>query len=152
MFSFVFRYFSIQIPKHHLVYSFSRSSGPGGQNVNKVNSKVDVRFNIAEANWLPEDTKTRLRELFPQFINKDDEFFIQSQSKVYLESRDQRANENDAIEKLQMMVDKAHEPEKVRQYKEAEEHPEKREYRIKLKRARSEIKSVKKEKFDRFKP
>ncbi len=41
--------------------SYSRSSGPGGQNVNKTNTKVDVRFILEKAEWIPEDVKTNMK-------------------------------------------------------------------------------------------
>ncbi|KAJ3341554.1 Peptidyl-tRNA hydrolase ict1, mitochondrial, partial [Kappamyces sp. JEL0680] len=44
-----------------LTVQYSRSSGPGGQNVNKVNTKVEMRFPIHKVKWLPEDVKTLLR-------------------------------------------------------------------------------------------
>ena len=62
----------IFIPEAFLEELNSRSSGPGGQNVNKVNTKVELRFCVGAAHWLPEDVKIRLRQLRPQNITKDD--------------------------------------------------------------------------------
>ena len=42
---------SVSIPIDRLEFNFSRSSGPGGQNVNKVNTKAELRFNVHEADW-----------------------------------------------------------------------------------------------------
>jgi peptidyl-tRNA hydrolase ICT1 len=69
----------ITIPKDKLTFAFSRSSGPGGQNVNKVNTKVDLRFNIESAGWLTEEVKERLIELYPNRINSENEFIVTSQ-------------------------------------------------------------------------
>merc|ERR1712112_155268 len=52
--------FSGYIPVDQLKLTYMRSSGPGGQNVNKVNSKVDMRFHLESANWLPDWIKARL--------------------------------------------------------------------------------------------
>ena len=68
---FTLRFFSqgtprkFYIPESYLVVNHSRSSGPGGQNVNKLNTKVELRFKIDEACWLPEDARLRLREQRP---------------------------------------------------------------------------------------
>lgn len=43
---------SVQIPREKLQLKFCRSSGPGGQHVNKTNSKAEIRFKINEADWL----------------------------------------------------------------------------------------------------
>jgi peptidyl-tRNA hydrolase ICT1 len=46
--------------KLHITYS--RSSGPGGQNVNMVNTKVDLRFNVASAEWISQDIRDKILE------------------------------------------------------------------------------------------
>lgn len=75
------RAFSIEIPKNQLKISFSKSSGPGGQHVNKTNSKADVRFVVDCAEWISPEARSRLKSMFPHYINKEGEFVIQSQSK-----------------------------------------------------------------------
>lgn len=54
--------FSGYIPIEELDVTYSRSSGPGGQNVNCVDTKVDVRFKVEGAKWIPEVVRTRLLE------------------------------------------------------------------------------------------
>ncbi|GCB81355.1 hypothetical protein scyTo_0023139, partial [Scyliorhinus torazame] len=48
------------IPADRLTVTYCRSSGPGGQNVNKVNTKAEVRFHVATADWLPEDVRSAI--------------------------------------------------------------------------------------------
>lgn len=43
-----------------ITVTYSRSSGPGGQNVNKLDTKVDVRFNVESAEWISEEVRERL--------------------------------------------------------------------------------------------
>ncbi|MEE6528629.1 hypothetical protein FKM82_031203 [Ascaphus truei] len=43
-----------------LSISYSRSSGPGGQHVNKVNTKAEVRFNLSSADWIPENVRQKI--------------------------------------------------------------------------------------------
>lgn len=50
------------IPMDQLEISYSKSTGPGGQNVNKVNTKVDVRFKVSTATWIEDGVKQKLTE------------------------------------------------------------------------------------------
>jgi peptidyl-tRNA hydrolase ICT1 len=68
-----------QIPSNALQFNFSRSSGPGGQNVNKVNTKAEIRFHVMSANWIPQEVRKRLSEYQVGKINNDGELVITSQ-------------------------------------------------------------------------
>lgn len=83
------------IPQGALEISHARSSGPGGQNVNKVNSKVEVRFSVTLANWLPEYTKRNLLIQQKNRINKKGEIIFSSDS-----SRTQTQNLLECKQKL----------------------------------------------------
>lgn len=72
-----------EIPLEKIEKSFSRSSGPGGQNVNKVNTKAEIRFNLHEADWIPLELKQRFQQLFPNRINKEGEVIITSEKTRY---------------------------------------------------------------------
>lgn len=45
---------------NNVTVTYSRSSGPGGQNVNKLDTKVDIRFHVQSADWIPEVVRERL--------------------------------------------------------------------------------------------
>ncbi|KAL2902171.1 Peptidyl-tRNA hydrolase ICT1 mitochondrial [Bienertia sinuspersici] len=49
--------------QEHVTVNFARSGGPGGQNVNKVNTKVDMRFNVKNATWLSERVREKIMQL-----------------------------------------------------------------------------------------
>lgn len=72
-----------------LEFGYSRSSGPGGQNVNKLNTKAEVRFNIPSADWLSADIRDRLQQYYPNKITKDGDLIVTSQEhrSVYCAAR-----------------------------------------------------------------
>ena len=92
----------IVIPDAELAVSFVRSSGPGGQNVNKVNSKAVLRWDFRNSRSLPQDVKLRFESYFPTRINQSGE--VQISSDRY---RDQGRNLADCREKLRQLVQAA---------------------------------------------
>ena len=88
----------ISIPLDEFAFTFSRSSGPGGQNVNKVNTKVTLRWPL-EKSSLPPAVKQRFREQYRRRINQADELLVMSQR-----FRDQGRNVADCLSKLRAMV------------------------------------------------
>jgi ribosome-associated protein len=85
----------MRIPRERLEFRFSRSGGPGGQNVNKVATKAELRFRLDEADWIPERVRARLRKLQARRINSDGDFVITSSR-----YRSQARNVEDCVEKL----------------------------------------------------
>jgi peptidyl-tRNA hydrolase ICT1 len=91
--------FTGYIPMDQLDITYSRSSGPGGQNVNKVNTKVEVRFQPSSATWISEDVKSKLLEKFKNKITKDG--FVIFRSDL---TRHQQLNLADCLEKIRASV------------------------------------------------
>ena len=89
----------IQIPASELGLSFARSSGPGGQNVNKVNSKAYLRWNVTKTNTLPESVKNRFLERFSTRINQTGEIVLTSDV-----HREQSRNVSECFDKLRQLV------------------------------------------------
>lgn len=87
------------IPAADLQVRFVRSSGPGGQNVNKVSTKVELRFQLESTEALSVSHKARLSAAFPSAVTRGGEFIIQSD-----ETRSQAMNLEAARERLKTMV------------------------------------------------
>lgn len=86
---------TIFIHENELSWTFVRSSGPGGQNVNKVATAVQLRFNVANAQGLPPDVRARLMRNEGKRVNADGELIINARR-----FRTQERNRSDALERL----------------------------------------------------
>ena len=90
----------IQISENQLVIKTSRSSGPGGQNVNKLNTKAAVSLDIRNCSCLNDEQRQTVLEKLAGRLTKDGRLIVESQK-----FRTQRANINYAIEKLAAVIE-----------------------------------------------
>ncbi len=87
------------IPDEELEWKFIRSSGPGGQNVNKVASAVQLRFLLAQNITLPVSVRNRLRRLAGQKLIDDGSILIKA-----ISERSQDQNRRAALERLEKLI------------------------------------------------
>lgn len=92
----------VVIPAHELHWTATRAAGPGGQNVNKVATKVILRFDVDASTALPERAKLRLRGLAGRRLDHDGVLVITSDK-----SRSQSHNLRDARRKLAELIQAA---------------------------------------------
>lgn len=93
---------AIQIPDEEFDWSYARSGGPGGQNVNKVASKAVLRWDVAGSPSVPASVKERFRQLFRRRLTSAGELVLSGQR-----FRDQERNRQDCLEKLAELIRQA---------------------------------------------
>ena len=121
---------NLSIPLREFSFTFVRSQGPGGQNVNKVNTKATLRWNIEQSQSLTEAVKQRFRDRFKRRVTSDGDVLVTSQR-----FRDQGRNVADCLSKLREMLEEvAHSPKRRKKTKPTRAS---RERRLKDKKAKS---------------
>jgi ribosome-associated protein len=99
----------IQIPLEEFTFTYVRSSGPGGQNVNKVNSKAVLRWDVTTSPSLPDDVRTRLLAKLGSRLTTGGELVLSSDR-----FRDQPRNRADCLAKVAALVKSAATPPRKR--------------------------------------
>ncbi|XP_058790324.1 large ribosomal subunit protein mL62 [Phymastichus coffea] len=131
--------FNGYIPIKEIDITYSNSSGPGGQNVNKVSTKVDLRFSVKKATWISDEIKEKLLEKHSNQINKDGYLIIKSDL-----TRSRQLNVADALQKLRQMIRDLIivpvEPDELTKEKHRKRQVKAAQERLFVKRARSQVK------------
>jgi ribosome-associated protein len=131
---------SLQIDERELQIDFVRASGPGGQNVNKVATAAQLRFDV-QASSLPDEVKARLIRLAGNRITSDGVLLIEAKR-----FRTQEQNREDAIERFVELVRRALVKPKAR--KRTKPTATSKAKRLKEKKARGDVKRMRNKSFD----
>ncbi|MHC4418950.1 MAG: alternative ribosome rescue aminoacyl-tRNA hydrolase ArfB [Planctomycetota bacterium] len=129
----------IEIPEENLVFSFSRSGGPGGQNVNKVNTRVTVFFDVARCKRYSDEQKKRILRRLATRADKNGVVRV-----VCQRYRTQKANREGAVERLRELLREALKKRRIRKKTKVPAYA--REKRLAEKKRRSRLKKQRTEK------
>ena len=127
----------VVIPEDELVFTFSRSGGPGGQNVNKVNSKATLFFDVENSSVLSDQQKRMIKAKLANRINKDGVLQVVSQ-----EYRTQAANKKAATDRFAELLQKALTSKRRRKKTKVPKSAKRK--RLQKKKERGEIKKMRK--------
>jgi len=120
----------IAIPLRELRWEFTRSGGPGGQNVNKVNSRAVLRWNPGLSAGLPEAVRERLIRSLASRLTREGDLILASQR-----TRDQARNADDCLDRLRTIILAAAQPPKLRRATRPTKASQARRAESKLKRS-----------------